>query len=280
MLTPQNTLLCVFSYNMGISLENCLASIRRHCPDFNTVLADDQSDDPTTMRVIENHKSWLKHIYVSTESKAGRRHGNLYSNIQHMCAYAIKEGYRYLFMIQDDMQFVRPFDDRVREEYANLFEFETVLQVDPRFLRKSGTIIIHPDMRAYSFAEDDYRRSYADVGILNLEIIDQLKWKFLDTEWDNKKSLSRKGYLRVFPFTPIMMHVPFPKKYWRGRKKMRLFPIRRGKYSYYDMNKIEIKSMDSRKISEIPYYKEKLRTKNMYFSKIYYFLRKDSKIFG
>jgi len=280
-ISPRNMLLCVFSFNMGKALANCLDSIGRHCAGFDVVLADDQSDDPETVWTIERYRSIFAHVHPSTKAKTGQRHGNLYSNIQEMCGYARSRGYRYLFMIQDDMQFVRPLDAAVCREYGGIFDFDRVLQVDPRFLRpRSGAVEIRRDMHAYSFLPGDDRRSYADVGILDLEVLRRLDWHFLPSERENKVALSRLGYLRVFPFTPVFMHVPFPEKYSKGRKRVRFFPYRRGMYSYHDMSADEISAMDGRDIGSVPYYKDFLKPKNLGLARIFYDCRKDRRIFG
>jgi hypothetical protein len=265
---------------MGKLLGNCLESIRRHCQGFDIALAEDQSDDPETLKVVEKYLSMFSYVYSPKNPKNGERHGHLYENIQKMCRYAISKGYKYIFLVQDDMQFVRPFDNRICKEYNEIFNFNNVIQVDPRFLRHAGAIDIREDMRAYSFSPNDDRRSYADVGILNLDIIKEINWKFFSSERENKIALSKLGYLRIFPFTPIIMHVPFPTKYSKGRKRIRLFPIKRGIYTYRDMTEQEIKNMDERDINEIPYYKKYITPINLGISILYYKFRKDRRIFG
>ena len=279
MLNHRNTLLCVFSFNMGRTLGTCLESTFSNCAGFPVVLMDDNSTDETTLAVIEEYRSRFLRVFVSKEPKGGRRHGNLYSNIQRMCAFAGENGYDYLFMIQDDMQFVRPMDEAVCEEYAGLFRRPDVLQVDPRFLRRGAEYDILEDLRAYCFPPTDDRRSYADVGILNLSIIRDIGWRFLDSERANKEALTALGYRRLFPFTPIVMHVPFPKTYRKGRARWSLFPFNRGRYQFHSMTAGERAAMDSRDLAVIPYFRDFLRPKNMLVSRLYYSLRRDGAVF-
>ncbi|MFP3541213.1 hypothetical protein, partial [Pseudomonas sp. SIMBA_044] len=87
------------------------------------------------------------------------------------------QGYEYIFLIQDDMQFVRPMDEAICQQYYDLFNSDKmVLQVDPRFLRKGYEYEIVEPQRAYAFPAGDPRRSYADVGIIRLSVLNSLKW--------------------------------------------------------------------------------------------------------
>ena len=45
-MKPSDVLLCVFSYNMGVTLDNCLRYIEELAPGFDVVLMDDASSDP------------------------------------------------------------------------------------------------------------------------------------------------------------------------------------------------------------------------------------------
>jgi hypothetical protein len=54
-------------------------------------------------------------------------------------------------------------------EYSNLFSTNSsIIEIDPRFLRRLGEIEINSEIQAYHFCEKDYRSSFADVGILKL----------------------------------------------------------------------------------------------------------------
>jgi len=279
MIDPGNTLLCVFSFNMGRTLETCLRSIDKHCAGLPVAIVDDGSEDPETLRVLEARRTRLREFYINRTPKEGRRLGNLYSNIQRMCDFAAAKGFSFLFLIQDDTQFVRPMDERVRREYAGLFAHDDVLQIDPRFLRRGGEIDVLHDLNAYCFPTSDNRSSYSDVGILDLRKMGAINWRFLSSEKENKKALSALGYRRLFPFTPTMMHVPFPKVYRKGERRKNTFPLNRGAYHFHDMSRSEIEAMDQRDLSRIPYFRDYLRPKNMWLSRIQYELASDTRLF-
>ncbi|MGQ4273179.1 glycosyltransferase [Terrihabitans sp. B22-R8] len=273
---PANTLLCVFSYNMGASLKICLESTRQFCPNFRVIVCDDNSEDPQTRQVLEDHRGWLDQVIVNTDPKDGKRHGNLYANIRNMLDHACENGFDYLFMIQDDMQFVRPFSPEVRQQYSRMFATsEKVLQVDPRFLR-GGEYEIMPDIRAYRHGPET---AYADVGVTHLGRLKASGWILQDGEGINREALADMDYQRLFPFSPIMMHVPFPKLFRKGKRKVRIFPFNRGRYSFHAMTETEIAAMDARPFEELPIFRKFLRPRNMRLSRLAYSWRKDTKIF-
>lgn len=276
MITPQSTLLCIFSYNMGATLQNCLDSIAAMCPGFQTVVFDDNSEDPETLRVIEQNRYRLYDAFTNKGPKGGKRHGNLYQNIQTMMDHARERGFRYLFMLQDDMQFVRPLSPDVCRQYDDIFASDQrVIQVDPRFLRR-GNYEIVPHNGGYRHGPET---SYADVGITDLERLGKTGWRMTESERRNQQQLAELGLMRLFPFTPVVMHVPFPNLFRQGRRKIRPFPFNRGHYRFHYMTDTEIKAMDSRPLSEPPFFRKHLRPKNMRLSHLLYVLRKDSKVF-
>jgi hypothetical protein len=276
MIAPDNTLICIFSYNMGATLQHCLTSLRDMCPGFAVAICDDNSEDPETLRVIDQNRRWLYAVTSNRAPKEGRRHGNLYRNIQAMMDFALDRGFKYLFMVQDDMQFVRPFSANVRQQYDDIFVDESVIQIDPRFLRFATGYELVPGMRGYRHGPET---AFADVGIVDVSRLRRLGWQMIEGERENQQALAVLGKKRIMPFTPIVMHVPFPKLFRAGKRRIRLLPFNRGKYCFHYMTEEEIKVMDARPLHQHPYFRHFLRPKNMRLAKAMYYLRKDSKIF-
>jgi hypothetical protein len=276
MITHENTLICVFSYNMGATLRLCLTSLKDMCPDFPVAIYDDNSEDPATLAVIEENRDRLYATFANKSPKEGRRHGNLYRNIQAMMDFALDHGFTYLFMLQDDMQFVRPFSADVRQQYAEIFVDESVIQIDPRFLRFATGYELVPGMRGYRHGPET---AYADVGIVDVSRLHRFEWRMIEGERENQQAFAALGKKRVLPYTPIVMHVPFPKLFRAGKRRIRFFPFNRGKYCFHYMTDAEMKAMDSRPLSHPPYFRAFLKPKNMLLAKVMYSLRKDSKIF-
>jgi len=274
-MKKDDVLVCVFSYNMGVTLNNCLSYLDQFCDGFDAVVIDDNSTDPATLTSIEKWRNRLLDVIVNTTPKTGQKHGNLYANVAAMCDYARERGYKYLFMVQDDMQFVRPLDDRVLAEYTAIFaSSERILQVDPRFLRE-GQYEVLPDIKAYKNLGPT---SYADVGFIDLNGLKASGWTIRDGERVNRDALASLGYQRVFPFTPVVMHVPFPQKYRNGRLKRSWLLRNRGKYGFHAMSEHEILDMDARDVYALPIFRRFLRVRNMFLSRIVYWLKKDSRV--
>lgn len=273
----ENTLIAVFSYNMGALLDHCVRSIERNCAGFRLLVLDDNSDEPITRQVLQNLKARGVEIYSNYSSKEGRKHGNLYGNIRHACDFAEGLGLQYLLMVQDDMQFVRELSGQVLQEYSTYFSSSDFhLQIDPRFLMR----------RPYEFVAETrtFRHaglmSYADVGILDLHKLRRSGWELTDGERENAYGLRALGYLRSFPRTPVLMHVPFPPRYRNGvLKKSFLVPFR-GRYSFDQMTVEEIAKMDSRPEDVAPIYRDFLRVQPMGIAHLPYLLLGDRKIFS
>jgi glycosyltransferase involved in cell wall biosynthesis len=274
-MKKSDILICVFSYNMGPTLENCLDSIAKFCDGYEIVLIDDNSTDKSTIEIIENWKHRISEVFVNREPKAGQKHGNLYGNIRQMCSHASLNGFRYLLMVQDDMQFVRPLDQETLDSYQSIFNHsEYILQVDPRFVRR-GQYEVLPAIRAY---KNPGITSYADVGLLDLNRLGRSGWEITDGERANRDGLAALGYERVFPFSPVIAHVPFPQRYRNGKLKRSLLLWQRGKYSFHPMTADEIASMDARPMEHPPYFRKWLRVRGMYLSRIVYWLKKDNSV--
>lgn len=275
-MQQSDVLLCVFSYNMGVTLDNCLNYIKKFAIECDVVLMDDASSEPVTLSVIDRHSQMFKEIFVNRDPKEGKKHGNLYRNIQHMCDYATKRGYRYIFLIQDDMQFVRPLSADILSEYGHLFDADKMLlQVDPRFLRSGATFEILDGGSAY---KNKGLTSYADVGIIDLQRLRDSGWKLVEGERPNRDGLAALGYKRIYPRTPVLMHVPFPQRYRNGKLKRSFLLWNRGKYGYHGMTDRQIEDMDTRGPSELPFFRKYLTVRNMTLSRIAYHWQKDSRV--
>jgi GT2 family glycosyltransferase len=198
-LSASTLLICVFSYNRVRELDVCLKSIWDMCPGFKVVIVDDSSNLRGTHQVIERHRAKLSDaIHWQREPRGPRggllARGNLHRNIAAMDHYATERGYSYLFLVQDDMQFVRPLDKRVLNEYQRIFTTEPdAIQVDTRFLRRSGEIMLLPLTGAYRYADHDHRGGYSDVGITYLPRLHERGWVWLKGERPMKIAAHQMG---------------------------------------------------------------------------------------
>ena len=268
---------------MTTELATCLQSVKDLCPELKMMIIDDASTDPRTRQIIDKYSSLFREILLQDPVEKVHTRGRLGVNIQLAYNYAVKNGYEYLFLVQDDMQFVRPLNDAVFAEYSAIFEKDSsVIQVDPRFLRRVGELLVDPKVSAYTYCETDDRRSFADVGILSLQRLQELNWKFEKNERLNKEKAHSMGLRRIFPFTPTIMHLPYPKLFRKG-EVIRQFPwplVKRGECAFEYMSAKDIARMDSRPIEFIPFARDILKTKGVGLAALHYRFGDEERVFS
>jgi hypothetical protein len=281
-INDKNTLFVIFSYNRTTELKTCLSSLFKNAPSAQCIVFDDGSVTLETHEILKSYeKSFTQIIWPKFEPKMNTR-GRLAENIQSAYDMALEQKFEYMFFIQDDMQFVRPFDRHIKNQYSEIFlKDETIIQIDPRFLRDLGHIEIDASLNAYRFPDGDDRSSFADVGIFSVTRLKKLNWTFEATERKNKVKAHSLGLKRIFPFSPIFMHVPYPVIYRKGKIRNK-FPspfVTRGKVLFEDMNVHEQRAMDNRPIEQIPYTKSFLKPLNLGLAKMHYRYSKENKIY-
>ena len=275
-------LIALFSFNKGNELNVALSSLKRHFPNFDVAVWDDNSTNPKTLRILEKHTPWLKKLTYHTSTEIKGRHGNLYKNMQIAMEYAMEHGYQYLFFTQDDIQVVRTFDSSLMRQYSQLFEMNNdVFQIDPRFVRTECNASYSSQYGGYVFPKEDRRRGYADVGIINLNRASEMGWKFIEGERENKQIAFNKGLIRLFPPTPLVMHIPFPALY-RDRESSKSASLisGRGYFKYRDLNDRDIQKMDSREIEKVPHPLQYLRITGIGFLRFSYMCMSDRNIYS
>jgi len=138
-------------------------------PEAHVVVFDDNSPDPEVAEVIRKFDCPVR----LGEGGKGR-HGGLYANMQMAYEAALAEGYDYLLTLQDDLQLLRPVDQRVLGEFDAEFErYPNVASLELRFsrtLRESG--IVAPGPAAVD-AEPNPFRDYQDVSLFHLGRLEQ-----------------------------------------------------------------------------------------------------------
>lgn len=220
----------VFSFNRGPYLANCIASIERCAPQAEVTIYDDASDDPETLRVLEQLGERCRIVRRKESTKA--RHGSLYDNMQDALDSIGDD--RIIAFLQDDTQMIRPFDDADRAFIDGYFErHEDAAFLAPVFLR--GTI--RPKRLAdfqydaaeqvYCFVQDGQKVAgtyYSDIALLHTGRLRAAGWRFHADEFENElqaqQHFGRMGYLR----DPFAMWVPNARAY-RNRSKTLAFRL-------------------------------------------------------
>ena len=235
----------IFSYNRGEYLDNCVGSIEHCSPESDIVIYDDDSTDPHTRTVLSEVAR--KHAVVSSNKRAGHKHGGLYANMQR--AYESLSGNELFCFLQDDSQLVRRLIPQDMDFIERRFSENLSLGfISPAFVRgisrqkKGAGHFRFDDQQGLFFLHNTSRSAgshYSDIFISHAARLREHDWSFLTGEPANQQQAMAKfdkmGYLRM----PFAMWLPYGKAY-RGKKRtfaLKLAEKRRqcGFYPFYYM---------------------------------------------
>ena len=180
----------IFSYNRGKYLKNCVDSLLKNLPDVIISVYDDNSDDRGTLDYLES----LGDIVKSSRTENTSRHGNLYKNMQTALDNSTK---RFLILLQDDTQIVRPVNDFDLASIGKIFDDNKVGFLRAHFIKQGTSERITTSMtpnneyRAYipnlEFENGAAVDSYFDVVICDVVKLKAISWQFQYTEKANQK---------------------------------------------------------------------------------------------
>lgn len=216
---------CVFSYNRGRFLRNCVDSIERCVARPSITIFDDDSDDPETRAVLSELAARYTVFSAPAGNTGGYKCGGLYGNMQ--AALDRAEVDDLLCFVQDDTQLVRTLEDSDRDAIVRFFA------------RNRGAGFLHPgffrasnrkrDLRSTHFDQQSgcyYRRGegqsaglhFSAISICHVGRLRDVGWVFLPREKDNDRQaathFSPMGYMRD-PFVAWLPQVPA----YRGKTK-------------------------------------------------------------
>lgn len=239
---------CIFSYNRGRYLENCIQSVQRHLSDASLRIYDDGSTQAEAQRVLDEYED---RIFISRghDVEQGWR-GGLYANMAQAFKQARRDGFRFVLCMQDDMQVVRPLTaDDLRRVGAYFSDENDTLQLSVSFERRKQprgyTLSAHGP---YFFAKEKRFASFSDVGIFDLHRLEQVQWSFEESEEQNDVRLREMGYTLGFYAYPFTMWLPSPQGYAKDNSSFLKNKLRillgwwygRGFYPYRGMKEREI----------------------------------------
>lgn len=216
-------LFCIFSFNRGRFLQNCVDSIKQCAPGARIVVFDDSSYDEATKEVLEQLRK--KHTVIQPGHNLQRRLGGLYGNMQSALDYCKDEP--LVCYLQDDTQMVRPLTADDIAEINRLFDNdEKIGFISPCFLRERNR---QRDQKSMEF--DVSRNIYFRTGTSqsagqNFSALLMMRparllangWQFGRSEPENdrqaKQLFGPMAYLKV-PFAMWLPEVPT----YRGKRK-------------------------------------------------------------
>lgn len=191
----------IFSYNRGKYLQNCIESIAGNLPGVKFTVFDDHSDEKETVEYLAS----LGNKVVLGSDGSGTRHGNLYKNMQMALEQSSK---RFLLLLQDDIQVVRPVDKHGMACITAIFDDPDIAFLRPQFMKlgdgERNISLLEPSnkVRAYipklEFKEGTFGHAYCDVVLCDVPKLKKAAWTFLEGERANQ--IQAHGIFKYMPF--------------------------------------------------------------------------------
>lgn len=259
--------ICIFSFNRGEYLKNCIASIEACSPESRVVVFDDNSSDPETLDALKNIEK--NHTVVQPGHNSFRRLGGLYANMQLALDYCKKE--ELLCFLQDDTQMVRAVSKEDVEAIDHVFDRHSALGfLHPCFIKginlAQGAIYNYDESLGLYFRAATGRsagRYFSALLITKPARLIQAGWQFANSEPANDR-LAQKHFIPMgYLFVPFAMWLPEVPTY-SGKKKtfaLRLAEKKRrsGYYPYKIMDPAAVDALKSRSPSVLPVAEDFLR---------------------
>lgn len=214
---------CIFSFNRGRYLRNCVESIRTCVPGADIVIFDDNSDDPETRDYLEQASESCR---IVEPTKVGTiKHGGLYHNMN--TALELLSDRPLLCFLQDDTQMVRPVPGSELQALDALFERNAGLGfLHPCFirgidLRKRPVTPLAGPAPGYFFRKDTGQSAgihYSDLVIFKPRRLIDSGWRFQQSEPANDAQARSLFGMMAYMWLPMAMWLPEVPAY-RGKKK-------------------------------------------------------------
>ncbi len=253
---------CVFSFNRGRFLKNCVTSIETCAPGHSIAIFDDNSDDHETIEILEDYRQKYK-VFQPRENTQSRHHlGGLYGNMQR--AFEEYGDAELLCYLQDDTQMVRRLADDDIDRIEKAFEKAPSLNfINPCFIRginftKGAEYSYNPDLGLY-FREHSQRSSgtyFSALLIMKPKRLKAVGWSFGSSEPENNQAAAKMFMSMGYLYAPYAMWLPEVPAY-RGKKKtlgLKLAEKKRkcGYYPFALLSDSEIAKLKARNESRLP----------------------------
>jgi hypothetical protein len=264
-------LFCIFSFNRGQFLENCVRSIEQCVPSARIAVFDDNSYDEETCAVLARVRA--RHAVVQPGKSSSHKLGGLYGNMQVALEHAREVD--LVCFIQDDMQVVRPVSAEDLRSIACAFDADEQLAfLQPCFLKGCNRA---RDARTLSFdaasglyfraaTSQSSGRHFSAVLITRPERLLSRGWTFARSEPENDRQASRLFGRLGHLYAPFAMWLPEVPAY-RGKRKtfaLRLAERRRGVgfFPFVPMTGAEVERLRSRSPAVLPVAEDFLACRN------------------
>ncbi|MGO3296419.1 glycosyltransferase family 2 protein [Marinobacter sp.] len=214
---------CIFSFNRGGFLKNCIDSIESAVDQPEIVVFDDDSDDPQTLEYLSDIVS--RHQIVRPEKKGSIKHGGLYHNMQN--ALVKLKDRDLLCFLQDDTQLVRPLLSGEVAAFNDLLEKSPdTAFIHPCFIRGvdqlKRPLIPEPGPDGTVFLRKNMGQSagvhYSDLVMFKPARLLRAGWEFKQSEPGNDAQAADAFGAMLYLWAPYAMWLPEVPAY-RGKSK-------------------------------------------------------------
>lgn len=223
-----DVLTCIFSYNRQPYLRNTVDSFHEYFRIGDLMVMDDGSDDEELVEYLNQLSNSGVLVIRKGRTHPDQLHGGLYSLLNDAIEYAMENGYELLNLVQDDMQFLWHDPDILSKVWMIFDLKKDVFQVQNVFHKKitkymlidQDRIEFHPDSNSY------HARPYGvcDLGFLNLQTVEEIGFRFGDSEGDTGDLWYNKGYRLHALHSPNLAYIPWPTNFY-GNKTRRRLPV-------------------------------------------------------
>ncbi|MGM0614926.1 MAG: glycosyltransferase family 2 protein [Pseudomonadota bacterium] len=214
---------CIFSFNRGKYLKNCVESVQKCITDAEIIIFDDFSDDPDTQEYLKQAANSCK--IISPKEIGTIKHGGLYHNMN--TALELFHDRELICFLQDDTQVVRPVSSEELEEMKTLFDCQPTLGfLHPCFIRgidlKKRPVIPLSGSAANIFFRQDCGQSagiyYSDLVVFKPARLISAGWNFQQSEPANDAQARKHFNMMAYMWLPFAMWLPEVPAY-RGKQK-------------------------------------------------------------
>lgn len=214
---------CIFSYNRGNFLRNCVESIKKCVPQAEVIIFDDNSTDSETIRYLSEVASSC--CVFEPEKEGTIKHGGLYHNMNMALRLCAEKP--LVCFLQDDTQIIRPVSNLELVKIKDLFDKnDNIGFIHPCFISairlKKRPVTPQEGPDPSIFYKKDTGQSagihYSDLIIFKPKKLLDVGWYFRQSEPDNDKQAKELFGMMAYSWFPFAMWLPEVPAY-RGKQK-------------------------------------------------------------
>lgn len=222
---PYRVLHAIVGHKFPVYFRNAVTSVLALTGNDDVVIVDNASHLPELTRelqsIADKEPRVRLHLRETNDTSRNSKVGGLYDAYNEVVAYALRQGYDYLHIMQNDMQLLW-WDEsvmiRAREIYA---EYPECVNISMLFL-PFYTLTLD-DAVEYMKPKLAYLRNYGltDTGLYDLARWRRLGMEFLDSERAHASKYLSQGHRVFLHPLPAVAFLPWPAVVRGGRVKGR-----------------------------------------------------------